>query len=144
MAGPCISPSKLCATHIQAYRSRLLHSIATGSTTAYTSRSPFSTIPSLRDSQKEKNDADQKHEAPEATPEEEGAMTRRLAAMTEQAQEEGGSSAQKNLQGVEFSEELKKKLEERITASSFKSEHATAFALKDMPVRVYIIYTIIS
>lgn len=78
---------------------------------------------------------EQKRDTPQATAVKEGAMTRRLTAMTEQAQEEGGSSAQKNLQGAEFSEELKKKLEERIATSSFKSQHAAAFSLKDMPVR---------
>lgn len=62
-------------------------------------------------------------------------MTRRLNEMIEQAQDEGGSSAQKNIQAAEFSDELKTKLEERIAASSFKSHHAAAFSLKDMPVR---------
>ncbi|KAK2756217.1 hypothetical protein FQN54_005625 [Arachnomyces sp. PD_36] len=130
MAGKCLSSSKLCTVHLQAYRSRLLFSIATGSSPG---RSSFSTTPSLRDSKKDGNDADQKDDTSQAKAEEEGAMTRRLTDMMEQAQDEGGSSAQKNIEAAEFSEELKQKLEERIAASAFKSQNAAAFSLKDMP-----------
>lgn len=64
----------------------------------------------------------------------EGAMSRRLSEMTEQAMLEGGRSARRNVEQVGFSEELKKQLEERIAASSFKSEYAAAHSVVNMPV----------
>ncbi|PLB55231.1 hypothetical protein P170DRAFT_443083 [Aspergillus steynii IBT 23096] len=60
-------------------------------------------------------------------------MARRLSEMTEQAMLEGGRSARKNMEQAGFSEDLKKELEERIAASAFKSEHATAHSIVDMP-----------
>jgi hypothetical protein len=69
-----------------------------------------------------------------------GAMSRRLAEMTEQAILEGGRSTRRNIQEEGFSEELKRQLGERIAAgttsiSSFRSEHAAAFSIVEMPVR---------
>ncbi|KAJ5758073.1 uncharacterized protein N7511_006767 [Penicillium nucicola] len=61
------------------------------------------------------------------------AMTRRLEQMTEDAMLEGGRSARRNIEHAGFSEELKKQLEERIAAASFKSEHAAAHSIVDMP-----------
>ncbi|KAL2868863.1 DnaJ family domain-containing protein [Aspergillus lucknowensis] len=65
--------------------------------------------------------------------EEDGAMTRRLSEMTEQAYLEGGRSTHKNLSHAGFSEELKKDLEERVAAAAFKSEHASAHSIANMP-----------
>lgn len=67
-------------------------------------------------------------------PKEEGAMARRLSDMTEQAMLEGGRSARKNMQQAGFSDDLKRELEERIAASSFKNEYAAANSILDMPV----------
>lgn len=78
---------------------------------------------------------DEKDNAPTPGKEEEGAMSRRLAEMTEQYLLEGGKSARNNIQHTGFSEELKSKMEERVAAASFKSQHAGAFAVVDMPVR---------
>ncbi|KAL1957415.1 hypothetical protein VTO42DRAFT_5983 [Malbranchea cinnamomea] len=64
---------------------------------------------------------------------EEGAMFRRLAEMTEQSLLEGSKSARNNLENAGFSEEVKAKLEERIAAASFKSEHSAAFSITNMP-----------
>ncbi|KAL3463411.1 hypothetical protein BJX64DRAFT_287433 [Aspergillus heterothallicus] len=64
---------------------------------------------------------------------EDGAMTRRLSEMTEQAFLEGGRSTRKNLEHVGFSEELKKELEERVATAAFKSEHAAAHSIANMP-----------
>ena len=66
---------------------------------------------------------------------EQGAMSRRLSEMTEQTVLEGGRSAQRDMQQVGFSEELKRQLEERIAGSSFRNEFAAAHSLVDMPVR---------
>ncbi|KAL2003176.1 hypothetical protein VTN02DRAFT_4789 [Thermoascus thermophilus] len=62
-------------------------------------------------------------------------MSRKLAEMTEEAMLTGGRSARKNMQEAEFSfsEELKRQLEQRIADSSFKSEHAAAFSIVNMP-----------
>ncbi|KAJ5084720.1 hypothetical protein NUU61_009299 [Penicillium alfredii] len=65
--------------------------------------------------------------------EKEGGMTRRLAQMTEDAMLEGGRSARRNMEHAGFSEELKKQLEERVAAASFKSDHAAAHSVVDMP-----------
>lgn len=61
-------------------------------------------------------------------------MARRLSAMTEDALLEGGRSARKNIQEAGFSEDLKAKLEERVAASTFKSDYAAAHSIHDMPV----------
>lgn len=82
-------------------------------------------------SEENKNDEDPNSEKQEnETP-----MARRLAQMTEDAMLEGGRSGRRNMEQAGFSNELKKELEERIAASSFKSEHASAHSLVDMPVR---------
>lgn len=62
-------------------------------------------------------------------------MSKRLAEMTEDTMLEGGRSARRNLESAGFSEDLKKQLEERIAAASFKSDYAAAHSLMDMPVR---------
>ncbi|GMG25683.1 unnamed protein product [Aspergillus oryzae var. brunneus] len=67
---------------------------------------------------------------------EESAMARRLSEMTEQAMLEGGRSARKNIEHAGFSDDLKKQLEERITATAFKSDHATAHSIVNMPVYI--------
>ncbi|ODH26314.1 hypothetical protein ACO22_04697 [Paracoccidioides brasiliensis] len=64
---------------------------------------------------------------------EEGAMSRRLSEMADEAMLEGGKSVRKNLQEASFSEDLKKKLEERIAESTFRSENAAAFSLANLP-----------
>lgn len=65
--------------------------------------------------------------------ENQGAMSRRLAEMTEDALT-SSKSARKNVQNAGFSDDLKKQLEEKIAASSFKSDNAAAFSIADMPV----------
>lgn len=64
----------------------------------------------------------------------EGAMSRRLSQMTEDAVLEGGRSAQRNIEHAGFSEDLKRELEERVKAASFKSENAAAHSILSMPV----------
>lgn len=82
------------------------------------------------------NNADEKQESSlsQNEPKKESAMARRLSAMTEDALLEGGRSARKNIQEAGFSEDLKAKLEERVAASTFKSDYAAAHSIKDMPV----------
>jgi hypothetical protein len=78
---------------------------------------------------------EEKNESKDAPEEEkDSAMSRRLAQMTEDAMLEGGRSARRNIENVGFSEELKKQLEERVAAAAFKSEHAAAHSIVDMPV----------
>lgn len=64
----------------------------------------------------------------------EGAMSRRLADMTEETVESGGRSARKALEEAGFSEELKQQLEAKIQDNSFKNENPAAFAQLNMPV----------
>lgn len=65
---------------------------------------------------------------------EEGALSRRLAEMTEESLLEGGRSARKNLQEAGFSDDLKRALEEKIKAATFKSDNAQAFSVLNTPV----------
>ncbi len=62
-------------------------------------------------------------------------MFRRLAEMTEQSIESGGSSAAKNVEAAGFSEELKKQLESRFADSAFRGQNQRAFAEAELPVR---------
>jgi hypothetical protein len=54
--------------------------------------------------------------------------------MTEESLIEGGRSARKNLQEAGFSDDLKRALEEKIKAATFKSDNAQAFSVLDTPV----------
>ncbi|KAF7525537.1 hypothetical protein PCG10_004775 [Penicillium crustosum] len=53
--------------------------------------------------------------------------------MTEDAMLEGGRSAHRNIEQAGFSEELKNELAERIAATSFRSQHAAAHSIVEMP-----------
>jgi hypothetical protein len=68
--------------------------------------------------------------------EEEGAMSRRLAEMAEETMDTGSKSDRKLMQDAGFSEELKRKLEERIEQTVFLAENQQAFSEADMPVRL--------
>ncbi len=81
----------------------------------------------------EKNEWDRTEEEAEVH-REVGRMTERLTQMTEESMETGGSGAKKAVEEAGFSEELKKKLEERIQESTFRSENAAAFAETNLPV----------
>ncbi|KAF2001980.1 hypothetical protein P154DRAFT_521418 [Amniculicola lignicola CBS 123094] len=59
--------------------------------------------------------------------EQEGAMSRRLRDMSEEALQTGGRSAQKAVEDAGFSEDLKRQLEERISSATFRAEHRSAF-----------------
>lgn len=66
--------------------------------------------------------------------EEQGGMSRRLSQMTEESIEGGCHSMRKAIEEGGFSEELKKRLGQRILDSTFRNEHPAAFAELDMPV----------
>ncbi|KAF2471856.1 uncharacterized protein BDR25DRAFT_303241 [Lindgomyces ingoldianus] len=67
---------------------------------------------------------------------EEGAMTRRLRSMSESSLETGSRSSQNAVLEAGFSEDLKKKLEERIVSTNFRSDHRNAFAELEAPSHV--------
>jgi hypothetical protein len=83
-----------------------------------------------------KNETKSSEATQEEEEKEESAMSRRLSQMTEDAMLEGGRSARRNIENAGFSEDLKRQLEERVLASSFKSEHAAAHSILDMPVSI--------
>lgn len=66
-----------------------------------------------------------------------GAMSRRLAEMTEDSIDIGGPSAAKNVEAASFSDELKKQLEARIRDSAFRSQNHRPFAAAEIPVCNY-------
>lgn len=88
-----------------------------------------------KEAETESQTEDKINNGPASNAKEQGAMSRRLAEMTEDSLLEGGKSSRNNMQQAGFSEELKAKLEEKIAAASFKSEHAAAFSIHNMPVR---------
>jgi hypothetical protein len=63
-----------------------------------------------------------------------GAMSRRLAEMTESSVDTGGSSTAKNVRDAGFSEELKRQLEARIADTAFRSQNRMAIAEAELPV----------
>ncbi|KAJ5740570.1 hypothetical protein N7493_000442 [Penicillium malachiteum] len=116
----------------QIWGSRIRSSLASRATIA-----PVRPIPEIRSrynssSSKEtaQNDGNKRDNDGEK---EEGAMARRLSQMTEDALLEGGRAARRNIEHAGFSEDLKRQLEERVKAASFKSEHAAAHSILDMP-----------
>ena len=72
------------------------------------------------------------HDGPKV-PKEQGAMSKRLAEMTEETMETGGRSARKAMDEAGFSEDLKKQLEERIAESTFRSQNQQALSQAEMP-----------
>ncbi|KAL4907271.1 hypothetical protein BDW74DRAFT_176052 [Aspergillus multicolor] len=96
------------------------------------SRRHFSAVPRRQDAAKT-DEGDKRQKTQNGAEKEEGAMSRRLSEMAEQAYLEGGRSARKNISQAGFSEELKKELEERVAAAAFKSEHAAAHSIANMP-----------
>src|SRR5437667_12049361 len=103
MKGQKYFVSNLCVNCLQAYRSPML--------------SPHNKVAPLRDlsitiphSQDRAADMKQegvRQEGSQSAAKEEGAMSRRLAEMTEQSIAEGGKSTRKNMRYAGFSEELK-------------------------------------
>ena len=98
---------------------------------------PFSTALPLKDQQPTASGGDGQHVEGEQKTEDGsvGALSKRLAEMTEESIESGGRTAQKVMDEAGFSEELKRKLEAKIQETSFKNENLAAFAQIDMPVR---------
>ena len=125
MLGNRTRPDFICS-HCK--RLRALQLFCAQSIARYDAR-PFATNSPLRD-QDGKPTQNGKADEEEV----DGAMSRRLADMTERSMEEGGRSAKKAVEEAGFSEDLKKQLEERIAAGTFRSENASAFAQAEMPV----------
>lgn len=104
---------------LAAARSQEVHRFSTSSI----ARDEAGTKPS------QSKDADEKEDQRQ----EPGAMSRRLAQMSEESLEDSGRRAAKVVQEAGFDEDLKRQLEERIKAASFRSEHASAFAQAELP-----------
>lgn len=126
-SGMRVSSVWICENCIRAARPRFsgLHNVQ--SSTRFISRSS----PLLESSQTDKQDEAKEERELSA---EEGALSRRLSEMTEEALETGGRSAQKSMRDAGFSEELKKELEEKIAQSSFRAQNQQAFSVAEMPV----------
>ena len=80
-----------------------------------------------------KKDDDGEAEQPRQEEKETGALSRRLAQMSEESIETGGKSAANAVKEAGFSEELKRQLEEKIAGSHFKNDNASAFAQVSVP-----------
>ncbi|GAB7363792.1 hypothetical protein MBLNU230_g4359t1 [Neophaeotheca triangularis] len=88
---------------------------------------PSSSTTSPPESRKDDGSSDIRAEA------DKGAMSRRLAEMSDESLESGGRSAKKAVEEAGFSEDLKRQLEEKLANASFRSENASAFAQANMP-----------
>ena len=95
---------------------------------SFSSRSPLSTGQSA--APKDENEDDKQNGG-----QEEGAMSRRLSDMAEETMDTGSKSDRKLMEDAGFSEELKRKLEERISQTAFQARHQQAFSEVNMPVR---------
>ncbi|KAJ5678765.1 hypothetical protein N7462_007009 [Penicillium macrosclerotiorum] len=116
--------SQLCRASVRASRGTLP---ASGRFSAACQRRQNTNSSSTQTNESGKNGSEKEKE------ENEGAMSRRLSQMAEDAMLEGGRSARRNIEQAGFSEELKRQLEERVKAASFKSEHSAAHSILNMP-----------
>lgn len=93
----------------------------------------FRTATRLNDEQKH-NTTEENETKSGDTESEKGALSRRLSEMAEDAMNTGSKSDRKTMADAGFSEELKRKLEERIAQASFASENQKAMSEVNMPV----------
>jgi hypothetical protein len=128
------SLSDICVSCLRAQKRRNL--AASRLKESSTIRKSFSSASPLREDASSQKDIPKAGESSHDDQKEEGAFSRKLAEMTEDAILEGGKSAQRNMQEAGFSEDLRKQLEERVKAAAFKSEKAAAFSVLDMPVSI--------
>ncbi|KAL9077549.1 MAG: hypothetical protein Q9157_003351, partial [Trypethelium eluteriae] len=100
-------------------------------------RRPFSASPRLPQPKPKvvRGDDEGKQDGLEsrAQEEEQGAMSRRLADMSDESLETGGRSARKAVEEAGFNEDLKQQLEDRLVAAQFKEEHRSALAQAELP-----------
>jgi hypothetical protein len=61
-------------------------------------------------------------------------MSRRLSEMADETMDTGSKSDRRLMEDAGFSEELKRKLEERIAQTGFQAEHQQAFSEVNMAV----------
>ncbi|KAG8530929.1 uncharacterized protein KY384_004286 [Bacidia gigantensis] len=95
----------------------------------------FSNTRSLRDKTPNQHEAwGSSKAAVERDGEREGSrMSDRLSQLTDESIEQGGKAALQAVKEAGFSEELRERLEAKIQSTSFKNDHAAAFAQVDLP-----------
>jgi hypothetical protein len=123
-----IASAWICSKCLRAYSPRALGSQESIAPRTLSSRSPLSAGEATAP----------KDEEEDVTPNEgqaEGAMSRRLSEMAEEKIDTGSKSDRKLMEDAGFSEELKRKLEERIAQTTFQAENQQAFSEVNMPVR---------
>ena len=69
-------------------------------------------------------------------------MSKRLSEMAEETMDTGSKSDRKLMQDAGFSEELKRKLEERIAQTAFQAENQQAFSEVNIQVRFFLQYLV--
>lgn len=124
-----VSPfSYICARCLRAQARLSIRNDRSRRTFTRTAVSPLSAGRPRRAEDSRKNDTITKKEE-----QEEGAMSRRLADMSDSALEQGGRSAQKAVEEAGFDNELKERLLNRIADANFKNENASAIAQANLP-----------
>jgi hypothetical protein len=112
---------------LRAYSPRALQSQKSTAPRTFSCHSPLSagqsTAPKSEDEDVTQNDGQER-----------GAMSRRLSEMAEETMDTGSKSDRKLMEDAGFSEELKRKLEERIAQTAFQAENQQAFSEVNMPV----------
>jgi len=128
------APSNTCARCLRAYRQHYVSQVAQyPQPRIFSSTSPSRTSDASASAEKLEStnraqNGSSKSVSSEASQQESGAMSRRLAEATEDAVLEGGRAGRKAIEEAGFSEELKQKLLERVQAQKFQSDNAAAFA----------------
>lgn len=120
----------ICARCLRAEQRRLTVVKRTSAPFSTTRQSPLRLTRPLSDqqtsAQHEKNDRTNEHGSSQEK--EQGAMSRRLAAMSEANLEEGGRSARKAVEEAGFDQDLKEELLAKISGANVRSQNQAAFS----------------
>jgi hypothetical protein len=119
------------STCLRAYSLRTIPTIPSQKSIALRTFSSYSLLAAKKATSPSDEDEDAKQNVGQG----EGAMSRRLSEMAEETMDTGSKSDRKLMQDASFSEELKRKLEERIAQTAFQAENQQAFSEVNMPVR---------
>jgi hypothetical protein len=121
------TPARISSNCLRAYSPPTIRSQKSIALRTFSSHSPLA-------AGKATSPSDEDEDAKQNVGQEEGAMSRRLSEMVEETMDTGSKSDRKLMQDAGFSEELKKKLEERIAQTAFQAENQQAFSEVNMPV----------
>ena len=121
--------ARICSDCLPTYSLRAIRTQKLNASRTFSSHSPLSATQSAAPKDEDEDDK------PKNGGQEEGAMSRRLSDMAEEIMDTGSKSDRRLMEDAGFSAELKRKLEERISQTTFRAGHQQAFSEANMPVR---------